>query len=529
MKHDGMYRIDSRGTIPPRADAALLGNKGAGLARMARIGLPVPPAFVLGTSHSRRFLHEPERFGKSLPALLEEQVRWLQSATGSGFGDARKPLLVSVRSGAPVSMPGMMDTLLNVGLCDATLHGLLRVTGIPRLVWDSYRRLIQGFAEVLHGAGPQPFEAEVRAALDREHVERLQELDFLALAGLARTNLDLYRELTGEPFPQDPVEQLASAVRAVMASWNAPRAAEYRRINGIADDLGTAVVVQQMVFGNGGGTSGAGVGFTRDPDTGEKRLFVDFLFDSQGEDVVSGRAAGSDTERLFHVLPGLRRQLQEVCATLEREYGDAQEFEFTVQDGVLYLLQTRTAKRTPWAALRIAVELVGEGLAGREEALDRLAGLDLNGIHRTRLSPGEGEPLCQGQPAGIGVAIGPLALDADAVRRAPEKGRPALLVRDDIATADIAAIALAAGVLTARGNRTSHAAVVARQLGKGCVTGCRGLRIDPARHTVAFGGRSIAQGDTITLDSNTGRVYAGEARTVIEYPTAWLDEIGKWR
>jgi pyruvate,orthophosphate dikinase len=284
-----------------------------------------------------------------------------------------------------------------------------------------------------------------------------------------------------------------------------------------------------MVFGNGGGTSGSGVGFTRDPDTGEKRFYFDFLSNSQGEDVVSGRSTGSDAGRLFSALPETEQALLDISAALEREYGDAQEFEFTIQDGVLYLLQTRTAKRTPWAALRIAVEQVGEGLIGEEEALARLDGLPLEEISRLRLSPGEKGPLGQGEPAGIGVAIGPLALDVAAARRFSAEGGAAVLAREEMSTADIAGIALAAGVLTARGNRTSHAAVVARQLGKPCITGCGGLLIDFARRAALFGDRSVAEGELITLDANTGRVFAGEVELVVDYPTPWLDEIRKWR
>ena len=529
MKHDGVFRIAPSRMGAARGSAAEMGIKAFDLARLARLGLPVPPAFVLGTRHCRRCYRAPERFRKNLAHLLEEQTRWLQSVTDLGFGDPRKPLLVSVRSGAPASMPGMMDTLLNIGLCDATARGLLRMTGNPRLVWDSYRRLIGNFAEVAFGASPQPFAAALEAVLGGEQAERPQDLDYLSLAELTRTYLQLFQGLTGRSFPQSPPEQLELAVQAVIASWNAPRAVEYRRLYSLPDELCTAVTVQQMVFGNAGGTSGAGVGFTRDPDTGEKSLYLDFLFNSQGEDVVSGRATGSDAERLFLALPETEQTLLGISAALEQTYGDAQEFEFTIQDGVLYLLQTRTAKRTPWAALRMAVEQVGEGLIRPGEALARLNGLTLDDIRRQRLATGEQKPLCQGQPAGIGVAIGPLALDIEAARRFAAAGRPAVLVRDEMTTADIAGIALAAGVLTARGNRTTHAAVVARQLGKACVAGCRALRIEQQRRRVAFGERTLAEGEPITLDSNTGRVFAGEAQLVVDYPTAWLEEIRKWR
>jgi pyruvate, orthophosphate dikinase len=529
MKHDSIFKIAPRGVGAPRGDATVMGVKAFDLARMARLGLPVPPAFVLGTPHCRRCYNEPERYRKNLSGLLEEQMRWLQSVTDLGFGDHRKPLLVSVRSGAPVSMPGMMDTLLNIGLCDATARGLLRTTGNPRLVWDSYRRLIHGFAEIVFKVNPQPFASAIEALLVREQVERVQELDHLSLVELTQNYLQLFPELTGNPFPQNPYDQLCLAVQAVIASWDSPRAVEYRRLYGVADDLCTAVTVQQMVFGNGGGTSGAGVGFTRDPDTGEKRLYVDFLFNSQGEDVVSGRTAGSDAERLFWALPEIEQELHRIGTALEEEYSDAQEFEFTVQDGVFYLLQTRTAKRTPWAALRIAVEQVEEGLVNKDEALTRLDGLALGDIQNRRLAVEGNEPLCQGQPAGIGVATGPLAFDVEAASRFAAEGRPAVLVREEMNTADIAAIALSSGVLTVRGNRTSHAAVVARQLGKACVTGCIPLRIDPARRLVAFGNCSLAEGETVTVDSNTGRVFVGAVEVVIERPKAWLAEIAKWQ
>jgi len=512
-----------------KGDVDKLGFKAFALVHMARLGLPVPPAFVLGTPHCRLWRQDPGDYRANLASLLEEQMRWLQSVTKMGFGDQRNPLLVSVRSGAPVSMPGMMDTLLNIGLCDATVHGLLRITGNPRLVWDSYRRLIQNFAEVVFGATPQPFEEVLEAALAREHLDRFQELDFQSLTEITRTYLRLFSELTGKAFPQNPFDQLGLAVQAVFSSWDSPRAVDYRRIYGIRDDLCTAVTIQKMVFGNAGGTSGSGVGFSRNPDTGEKRLYFDFMFNSQGEDVVSGRTTSFDTERLSSVLPGTLQELRNICGALEQEFRDAQEFEFTIQDGILYLLQARSAKRTPWAALRIAVDQVREGIIDQEEALASLAGLPLDEIKRERLLTEAKQPLCQGQPAGIGVAVGSIVLDLDAARKFSAEGRPAVLVREEMTTDDIAGIALSAGVLTARGNRTSHAAVVARQLGKGCVAGCGGLQIDLARRAVVFGDRSITEGELITLDSNTGHVFAGEAEIVIDYPTPWLDEIRKWR
>ena len=528
MKHDDVFRIAPQmGT--GKGDLGSMGGKAFDLSRLVRLGLPVPAAFVLGTEHCRHWLQESERYRKNLAFLLQEQMHWLQSVTGLGFGDPRKPLLVSVRSGAPVSMPGMMDTLLNVGLCDATTRGLLRITGNPRQVWDSYRRLIGSFARTVFGADPRPFNAAQEEMLARERLERVRELDYRSLAELSQTFLRLHQELTGKPFPQNPFNQLELAVQAVFASWNAPRAVAYRRLYHIGDDLYTAATVQRMVFGNTGGRSGSGVGFTRAPDTGDKGLYFDFLFDSQGEDIVSGRAAGSDADRLFLALPEMRQQLTDVCAVLEGEFRDAQEFEFTIQEGELYLLQTRTAKRTSWAALRIAVEQVGEGLIGKKEALDRLEGLDLKGIKRERLSPESGPALCVGQPAGIGVAVGPVALDMETARKFSAAGRPAVLMLEEMSTEEIAAIAICAGVLTVRGNRTSHAAVVARQLGKACVTGCSGLRFDASRQTMSSGDLTISSGDLVTLDSNTGRLYQGERELLVEYPSPWLDQIGHWR
>jgi len=529
MRHGTIFKISPHAVSSARDDRDTLGFKAFALAHMARLGLPVPPAFVLGTPHCRLWRQDPQRYGVNLAPLLEEQMRWLQSVTGMGFGDSRNPLLVSVRSGAPVSMPGMMDTLLNIGLCDTTVHGLLRITGNPRLVWDSYRRLIQNFAEVVFGASPQPFATVIETTVNREHLDSFQELDYQSLMEITRTYLRIFSELTGKPFPQNPFDQLELSVQAVFSSWNSPRAIDYRRIYGIRDDLCTAATIQKMVFGNSGGTSGSGVGFTRDPDTGEKRLYFDFLFNSQGEDVVSGRTTSFDTERLSIVLPGALQELRNICTALEQEFRDAQEFEFTIQDGVLYLLQARSAKRTPWAVLRIAVDQVKEGIIDQREALARLEGLPLDGIKRERLLSEGKQPLDRGQPAGIGVAAGPVALDIDAARRFSAEGRPAVLVREEMTTDDIAGIALSAGVLTARGNRTSHAAVVARQLGKGCVTGCSGLRIDLTRRAVVFADRSMAEGELITLDSNTGHVFAGAVEMVTDYPTPWLDEVRKWQ
>jgi len=520
-------------TIAPHAALAgpeEIGFKAHNLLRLARLGLAVPEAFVLGTASCRAWFADPEAMRTTLRTLLRDALAGIEQSSGLGFGSPRRPLLVSVRSGAPVSMPGMMDTLLDIGLCDATLRGLLRLTGNPRLAWDSYRRLVQQFAEVVHQADPAPFRAALALRLAHEGVGTARELDYRALQALTLDYLDIFAERVGRPFPQDPYEQLEAGVGAVFQSWMSARAIEYRRLNGIASDLGTAVTVQRMVFGNAGGMSGAGVAFTRDPTSGENRLYVDFLFNSQGEDVVSGRSAGGDAERMARVLPAVVGHLAETRRVLEQEFHDMQEFEFTVQDGRLYLLQTRTGKRTPWAALRVAVELVNVGVITPQEALARVAGLDLGSIQRVRFAARDGlAALALGVPAGLGVAAGKIALDGGATARLQRRGAPAILVREDLSTDDIGAIATCAGVLTTRGSRTAHAAVVARQLGKPCVVGCAALAIDPVRRVLHFGDTTIAEGEDICVDAESGEVFAGRPRVTVERPEEYLQTLERWR
>lgn len=506
-----------------------MGFKAGNLARMAAIGLPVPQAFVLGTPLCQAFNADAEAFRLPLRKLLESQIERLEAACGLEFGAGRKPLLVSVRSGAPVSMPGMMDTILDVGLTDATLRGLLRMTGNPRLVWDSYRRLIQQYAEVVHHLPPAPFRKALAHCMAETGAQRPQELDFRALTRLARSYLEIFEGLSGVPFPQDPLEQLHKATEAVFDSWMSPRAIEYRRMRRIDMQMGTAVTVQRMVFGNAGGTSGAGVGFSRDPATGENRLYLDFRFNSQGEDVVSGQHSAPDTTRLASSLPHIQARLQSIAEILEREFGDVQEFEFTVQEGILYLLQTRSAKRTPWAALRIAVEQVNAGLWSPAKALGLLGEVDLQGLERQSIGDTSGHPtLASATPAGFGVATGAVVLDpADACAQAAA-GHDCILVREDTSTADLTGIAAARGILTARGGRTAHAAVVARQLGKACLVGCTQLRIDLARRSLTIGGTTLREGDIITLDCTSGHIFAGAVPVLTERPDTWLKQVAAW-
>ena len=512
------------------ASAEAFGFKAFNLWRMARLGLPVPPAFVLETGYCREYFRRGRKAPDDLRDLLAANVRHLEQASGLVFGGIRKPLVVSVRSGAAVSMPGMLETVLNVGLNDQTLRGLVRMTGNPRVAWDSYRRLVQSFAEIVHHCPAREFDAACSGQLRQFGLERLGEMDFQQMAMLTKAYQDLFENLTGYAFPQNPIEQLEAALLAVWDSWSSQKAAEYRRLNALSDDAGTAATVQRMAFGNAGGASGSGVGFSRDPATGENRIYLDFMFDVQGEDLVSGRANAADIALLAEAVPETYQEIVQVARTLEREFRDLQEFEFTVENARLFMLQTRTGKRTPCAALRIAIEQVGEGLVEPGEALARLNGIDLDGIARARIeSVEQGRVLCRATTAGFGVASGSIALDPESAQSMARQGRGVILVRESTATADIAGIAAAQGLLTAAGGRTSHAAVVARQMNKVCLVGCDALSVDLARRRCSIGGRSFAEGDVISLDGDSGQVLAGEAKVLVERPVAWLDEVARWR
>jgi pyruvate,orthophosphate dikinase len=426
-------------------------------------------------------------------------------------------------------MPGMLDTILNVGLNETTVRGLLRMTGNPRLTWDSYRRLIQSFAEVVDGCPCEPFDELLADALEQSHSSSPRELDNRALARLAREYLALYRKLVGRNFPQDPIEQLKAAVSGVHRSWSSARAREYRRLNDIPNDLGTAVTLQRMIFGNAGGTSGSGVAFTRDPSTGENRLYMDFMFNAQGEDVVSGRHPVSDDGQLGAILPLIARQLGDAARTLEAEFRDMQEFEFTVQDEVLYLLQTRAGKRTPLAEVRIAIDQVREGLIEPSEALARVNRLDLAAVHGMKaIESADSRVLCDATSASGGVASGVIVLDVQSARAMAPK-QPVILVRQDTDASDIAALALAQGLLTARGGRTSHAAVVARQMNKVALVGCGALTIDLAARTCTINGATLTEGELITLDGTAGRIFLGIPQVVSETLDAELAQIESWR
>ena len=504
---------------PADVSAQTMGFKAWNLHRMAQMSLPVPPAFVLGTYYCTASEGQAQAKDQS---LWQAGLQALESATHLDLGDTRRPLLLSVRSGAAVSMPGMMETILNVGLCDHTIGALLRQTGNPRLVWDAYRRLIASYGEVVDSIASQHFE-DATCALFGTRDER--ELDFAELRTLSLRFLDVYQQTAGRIFPQDPKQQLSGAINAVLASWQSSKASEYRRMNHISDTLGTAVTIQSMVFGNSGGQSGSGVGFTRNPVTGEAAPWVDFLFNAQGEDVVSGRRNAHGHEELAAILPNVWQALLDATQKLEHNFADMQDFEFTVQEGRLFMLQTRSGKRTPYATARIALDMLDEGLIDSGEALERTAGLTHEVLAQPRIVAASGEalvPLASAASASNGVATGEIALDeARAVAR-HATGVAVVLVRRDAETSDIAALELAAGLLTQRGARTSHAAVVARQLGKVCLVSCTELQIDENARTIKIGGTTLHEGDLLTLDGNEGKLYAGSVKLEIDYPLELL-------
>ncbi|HEY1312761.1 MAG TPA: PEP/pyruvate-binding domain-containing protein [Steroidobacteraceae bacterium] len=510
---------------PIKGGAEEVGNKAWNLMRLAQAGMPVPPAFVLPTAWCHR---AKSTLSPQLDKVLADGIAQLESATRLGFGAAYRPLLVSVRSGAAVSMPGMMETLLDVGLNAVTVDALIRLTGNPRLAWDSYRRLVQGYAEIVAHLPTAPFDQLVAAELQRAETDNEDELDHRQLRALTQAMLGCYSALTGSSFPVDPYEQLRTATVAIFSSWDAPKAVSYRRLNNLSDAAGTAVTVQTMVYGNAGGESGAGVAFTRNPATGTREMYFDFQFNAQGEDVVSGRQHLRDNERLQRVLPAVWLRLNDICRKLEVLFGDVQDFEFTIQAGELFLLQTRRAKRTDWAALTIAVDMVEEGLLTPVDAIARLKGIVLASIVRTSFALPIPQNLAVAQVAGMGVASGAIALDSEAAKRLAAPGRPVIFVRRQTVTTDIEGMALADGILTGSGGRTSHAAVVARQLGKVCLVACPTLEIDLEHRQCHIGGQLLREGDLLSLDGNTGAVYPGRIVALSEHPAAALATIARW-
>jgi pyruvate,orthophosphate dikinase len=508
----------------------LLGGKGAGLAEMTNAGVPVPPGFTITTEVCNLFYELGRRVPEGLDPEMREYMKKTEDALGGKFtfGDPERPLLVSVRSGSKFSMPGMMDTVLNLGLNDSTIHGLIRMSGNERFAWDAYRRFIQMFGNVVMGIEKEVFEHIIQDLKKKRKVKLDIELTAADLKGLVEKFEATVKKHVRRDFPQDPWEQLTMARDAVFGSWNNPRAITYRKLNDIPGNLGTAVNVQAMVFGNMGETSATGVGFTRDPSTGAKVFYGEYLTNAQGEDVVAGIRTPHPIADLEKEMPQVYRQLRDITNKLERHYRDVQDFEFTVQEGTLFMLQTRTGKRTAQAAVKIAVDMVQEGLISKEEAVLRVEPASLDQLLHPVIDPkAKIEVIAKGLPASPGAASGMAVFTADeAVKWA--KKHPVILVRPETTPDDIHGMDAAKGILTARGGMTSHAAVVARGMGKPCVAGCESIRVDLKAEKFTAGKYAVKVGDWVTIDGGTGRVIIGKVPTVEPTVSGDFGTLMKW-
>ena len=521
-----VYRFGGGVSDGGRGDRNLLGGKGANLDEMASIGLPVPPGFTISTPMCAVYYDQGGQFPDSLRAEVADGIAHIEGVTIKRFGDATDPLLVSVRSGARASMPGMMDTVLNLGLNDATVEGLARVSGDERFAWDSYRRFIQMYSDVVLELDHSRFEEALEIAKEDRGYHLDTEMTADDWRGLVTEYKALVEELWGKPFPQDVHDQLWGAIGAVFGSWQSERAKVYRRLNDIPSEWGTAVNVQAMVFGNMGDTSATGVAFTRDPSKGDNAYYGEFLINAQGEDVVAGirtpqyltraarEAAGAKPASMEEAMPEVYGELARVFDLLERHYRDMQDIEFTVQQGKLWMLQTRSGKRTAKAALKIAVDMAEEGLISREEAIARIDPAALDQLLHPTLDPNaQRDVLTKGLPASPGAASGKVVFTADAAEEAAKAGESVILVRVETSPEDIHGMHAAKGILTARGGMTSHAAVVARGMGRPCVSGAGALSIGGG--TMRVGDRTVAEGDVLTIDGSTGEVMLGEVATIL--------------
>ena len=513
----------------------LLGGKGAGLAEMTNLGIPVPSGFTITTEACREYFKLGKKFPERMWNEVLSNLKKVEKSMGCKFGDPKNPLLVSVRSGAKFSMPGMMDTVLNLGLNDETLNGLINKTKNERFAYDTYRRFITMFGSIVTDIDRKKFEDLLDDIKEKKGVKLDTELDADDFKTLVEKYKEFYKTETGKDFPSDPYEQLKMAIKAVFDSWYGDRAVTYRRLHGIPDDLGTACNIVAMVFGNMGENSGTGVGFTRDPSTGEKRFFAEFLPNAQGEDVVAGIRTPLKIEELKKRMPKIYYQLEKICQKLERHYRDMLDIEFTIQEGKLYMLQTRVGKRTAAAALKIAVDMVNEKLIDKKTALLRIEPEQLNQLlHPTIDSKAEVQVIAKGLPASPGAAVGKVVFSAQDAEEWAEKGEKVILVRNETSPEDIGGMAVAQGILTARGGMTSHAAVVGRGMGKCCVVGCAAININEEEKYFTVSNLTVKKGDIITLNGTTGEVILGEAPLVM--PTLpkefyiimkWAEEISK--
>jgi len=523
--HRYVYDFDE----PSEGGRELLGGKGVGLAEMTQLGVPVPAGFTITTDACRAYRSNAKALPDGLSDEIDRHLEALERKSGKRFGDTSDPLLVSVRSGAAVSMPGMMDTILNLGINDEAVQGLAGATANERFANDSYRRLIQMYGEVVDGIAGHRFEQALTDLKKSRGVSQDVDLAAEDLGELIATYKKIYEEETGAGFPQDPRDQLTRAVEAVFDSWDAPRAIVYRRRYDISDELGTAVNVVQMVFGNKGEESGTGVAFTRDPSTGEPGLYGEFLANAQGEDVVAGIRTPEPLARMEQQLPAAFQQLLETMRRLEEHYRDMQDIEFTVEDNALYLLQTRSAKRTAAAAVKSAVDMVDEGLISREQAVTRIDPAQLDQLLHPMIDPtADWEVAAKGLNASPGAACGKIVLDADTAEERGAAGESVILVRWETTPDDIHGLIQAAGILTAHGGMTSHAAVVARGMGKPCVAGCDALSIDLDARTITLGTQTLSEGDVLTIDGGTGAVIIGQVPLVAPEVNDDLETILGW-
>ncbi len=513
----------------------LLGGKGAGLAEMTNLGIPVPSGFTITTEACREYFKKGQKFPDNMWDEVLTHLKRVEKSMGCKFGDPKNPLLVSVRSGAKFSMPGMMDTVLNLGLNDETLKGLIDKSKNERFAYDTYRRFITMFGSIVTDIDRKKFEDLLDKVKEKKGVTLDTELDAKDFKALVKQYKELFKKETGKEFPTDPYEQLKMAIKAVFDSWYGDRAVTYRRLHGIPDDLGTACNIVAMVYGNMGENSGTGVGFTRNPSTGEKRFFAEFLPNAQGEDVVAGIRTPLKIEELKKRMPKIYAQLEKICEKLEKHYRDMLDIEFTIQEGKLYMLQTRVGKRTAGAAIKIAVDMVQEKLIDKKTALLRIEPEQLNQLLHPTIDPSaKVKVIAKGLPASPGAAVGKVVFSAQDAEEWAEKGEKVILVRNETSPEDIGGMAAAQGILTARGGMTSHAAVVGRGMGKCCVVGCGALNIHEEEKYFTVGDLTVKEGDFITLNGTTGEVILDQAPLVMpqlpkEFYTImkWSEEISK--
>ena len=509
----------------------LLGGKGANLAEMTNIGLPVPFGFTITTEACKKYSDDGGRIDEAIIEEVWQHIADLEEVMGKKFGDTENPLLVSVRSGAPVSMPGMMDTILNLGLNDIAVEGLAKKTGNDRFAYDSYRRFIQMFGDVVMEIKKSNFDAVFDGQKAKSGVEFDVDLTTDDLKEIIKGYKEVVKRELGREFPQEPKDQLLEAIAAVFRSWNDERAILYRKLNGISDSLGTAVNIQSMVFGNSGNDSGTGVAFTRNPATGENELFGEFLVNAQGEDVVAGIRTPQPISEMADAFPEVYDRFEKIADTLESHYKDMQDMEFTVEDRKLYMLQTRNGKRTAAAAVKIAVDLVKEGVIDEDTAVMRIEPEHIDQLLHPTFDAEElkaASAIATGLPASPGAAAGQICFNADEAAVAASEGKKVILVREETSPEDLAGMVAAEGILTARGGMTSHAAVVARGMGKCCVAGCKEIIVDEAGKTLTVGGKVYKEGDSISLNGSDGKVYAESIKTVTPELSGDFGQIMEW-